>query len=323
MLRVLSIDGGGIRGIIPAGILVELERRLRLRLHNPQAHLADYIDVFMGTSTGAILAAGLVCPDEHHNYRFTPELIQALYLEKGEAIFRRSTWQKVQSGGGLFAELHSPLALEKYLHYFFEDVAFSQVLKPLLVPVYRLDERATLVLESYGQEDFLLRDVLRASSAAPIFFPPARVTSLNGTKYLLADGAVFANNPAMAGLTRWHWHQPKWHPSELFVISLGTGIKPVQKEAFPDEGGILAWVRPLLDIMMESLSFENHLQLEALLQAKGNYIRISPPLRQASADMDRADSPNIKALQEATSHWIDDNGALLDQIIHKLLATPS
>ena len=83
-LKILSIDGGGIRGIIPGQILVTLERKLQKRSGNPDARLADYFDMFAGTSTGAILSAAYACPGEDGRPKFSAEQAVDLYLEDGD-----------------------------------------------------------------------------------------------------------------------------------------------------------------------------------------------------------------------------------------------
>ena len=96
MRTILSIDGGGIKGIIPGMVLAELENRLKIRTANPNAYIADYFDFFAGTSTGGILTCLLLCPskEDPKKPRFTAKEALNLYVENGSKIFstRGSLW---------------------------------------------------------------------------------------------------------------------------------------------------------------------------------------------------------------------------------------
>lgn len=104
LVRILSIDGGGIRGILPGQILVRLEELLQE--HDPQARLADYFDFMAGTSTGGILACLYLFPDSEHPGRplFSAKDAVDLYLERGDDIFDISLWRKIRSDAGTLDE---------------------------------------------------------------------------------------------------------------------------------------------------------------------------------------------------------------------------
>lgn len=86
--RILSIDGGGIRGILPGQILVSLEEKLKSKSHNTSARIADYFDLVAGTSTGAILSAAYVCPNEEGRPKYSAKEAVNFYLEDGDEIFQ-------------------------------------------------------------------------------------------------------------------------------------------------------------------------------------------------------------------------------------------
>src|SRR4051794_8458418 len=101
MKKILSIDGGGIRGIIPGQVLVALEKKLQEKT-GKESRLADYFDFFAGTSTGGILTCICLCPSENDptKARFSAQEAVNLYIENGDDIFNVPFWKKVVSGGG-------------------------------------------------------------------------------------------------------------------------------------------------------------------------------------------------------------------------------
>ena len=107
--RVLSLDGGGIRGIIPALVVAHLERQMG-------APASELFDLIVGTSTGGILALGLSLQDQQGGSLLAVKRMVALYERHGAQIFERSLWRKLRTAGVLFEEAYSHETLEKVLH---------------------------------------------------------------------------------------------------------------------------------------------------------------------------------------------------------------
>ncbi|HQS52133.1 MAG TPA: patatin-like phospholipase family protein, partial [Daejeonella sp.] len=117
MKTILSIDGGGIKGIIPGMVLVELEERLKQKTGNPKAFLADYFDLFAGTSTGGILICLLLCPskDDPNYPRFSAREALDLYVKHGSEIFEITGLKKILSKFGWVQERYDGKVLEGIL----------------------------------------------------------------------------------------------------------------------------------------------------------------------------------------------------------------
>ena len=203
LTRILSIDGGGIRGIIPGRILMYLEKKLQEIDNNPDGRLADYFDMIAGTSTGGILTCTFLCPDSENNNRpkFTAAEAVDLYIKRGKIIFSRSLWQFLKSAGGLVDEKHSEKEIVKAFSDYYGNVRLSELLKPSLITAYDIERRSAFFFTGHNaavkKKDFLLKDVARATSAAPTYFEAAGIRNIEGAFYGLVDGGVFANNPAM------------------------------------------------------------------------------------------------------------------------------
>ena len=188
IFKILSIDGGGIRGIFPAHILKCIQERLDIDVY-------DYFDMFAGTSTGSIIAAGIAC-------RKHPSEIVSLYENCGADIFSqpiRSYWPSILKQG-----MHSKYEntqLKNVLCKEFGNTVLGDIEKPLLIPATDIGHGGVHVFKSAYSNEFTrdksvpISQAVLASCSAPVFFNPTRVDN-----YLLADGGVWANNPALAAV---------------------------------------------------------------------------------------------------------------------------
>ena len=231
MRTILSIDGGGIKGIIPGMVLAELENRLKIRTANPNAYIADYFDFFAGTSTGGILTCLLLCPskEDPKKPRFTAKEALNLYVENGSKIFSTKGLKKILADIGWVTEKYDASILEEILQTYFDDVKLSELIKPCIVTAYNIELRKAhffrqVVAKSRGDNrDFYVRDVCRATSAAPTYFSVAEVYSLAGVRYPLLDGGIFATNPSLSAFVEIKRSPEELIPKDVYILSLGTG----------------------------------------------------------------------------------------------------
>lgn len=317
--KILSIDGGGIRGVIPAMLLVEIEERMK----KPVSSLFDLI---AGTSTGGILAAGLTTPENQSVYepKFKASDLLGLYEERGKDIFARSLWDGITSGWGLSDERYPSDNIEEVLNEYFGDIELKDVLTEILVTSYEIEERHPYFFKSSRaksdpvERNHFLRDVARATSAAPTYFEPAKIPTVSGSsdariRYLV-DGGVFANNPAMCAFAE--AIRLGKSLDDIILVSLGTGvgIRPIDYDKAKD-WGLIRWAKPVIDVMMDGGADAVDYQLEQmLLPAKSQYYRFNTRLREALDDMDAANRANINALKRDAEHIIRTNGAELDAL---------
>jgi patatin-like phospholipase/acyl hydrolase len=333
-LKILSIDGGGIRGVIPGIILMEIEKRIQEKTKNPSAKLGDYFDFFAGTSTGGILAGIYLCPDDKDpsKPRFTAEQAVELYLRRGPLIFNSSTWKRLTSFGGLNEEMYSEEMLEKYLRAYFRDIKLSELVKPCLITAYEIEKRHPYFFSRDDardtvDKDFYIRDVARATSAAPIYFKASQISSMSGSLFSFVDGGLFANNPALCGLTdvlKLFKNGPDAvQIKDVILISMGTGIKktPIEYRA-AREFGALGWIKPILHIVSSGNNETVDYQVRQLFRNAGvadQYLRLSPLLSTASADLDDASPENLKALKDAGINCAEENKREIDRMVDKII----
>jgi len=335
LTRILSIDGGGIRGILPGQILVTLEKKLQQKTGNANTRLADHFDMFAGTSTGGILTCLYLCPDANDPARpkFTAKEAVDLYLLKGGDIFKNNLAHKVLSAGGMADEKYSAKSFEDCLHTYFGSARLSELLKPCFITSYNIFNRSTHFFTQHDAKekegyDYYLREVARATAAAPTYFEPALVHSMSEVSYPLVDGGIFANNPAMCAYAEARdlfYSGIKDANPDIFILSIGTGtIKKQYEYKKAKDWGALGWVAPLIDMMMSGVSETVDYQLRKLFEAFGkpqNYVRIMPELGMGAPEMDDASPQNLAALKEAGTMSAEKADAVLDRVVDTLLNT--
>lgn len=324
-LTILSIDGGGIRGVVPLYLLHRLEEELRSRLKDPHLFLSKCFDLFSGTSTGAIITAGLSMS--------TPELTQPLYdahyilrayLSAGQKIFRASTWESLKSMGGLTSSKYSPAALEKYFDFFFKKHTMSDLLYNNIIVAYDLENRKPFIFsggKQLGNTPFYVKEALRASTSAPIYFTPANIKDLEGNPYTLIDGGVVANSSSLVLLQQLLEKKMINSNIQLTWISLGTGYTKPSFSA--DElDGAFSWLFPLLDILNTGSSNNVSDQTAVILKTlfpHSTFIRINPSLDEASDGLDDVSPQNLAALQDAAQQYIDQHPEAWNALVELMI----
>ena len=216
--KILSIDGGGIRGVYPAHILKCFEEKLGINLFQS-------FDMIAGTSTGSIIAAGVAC-----DIRAT-EMVN-MYKEHGEDIFKkkksRIPFKKLQNiTQPLLESVYDSGSLSKVLKGVFSDNTLGQIAKPLILPATDVGNGGVHVFKSAYDPTFIrdrlvkVRDAVLASCSAPTFFDPHKVD-----EYLLSDGGLWANNPALVAVIDAQ-KRLAINYDDIQVVSIGTGHSKV------------------------------------------------------------------------------------------------
>jgi uncharacterized protein len=264
-IRILALDGGGIRGILSARLLQEIERRTG----KPATELFHLI---AGTSIGGITACGLL-------KGISAQALGDLYAAKGGEIFSHSLWHTVTTLDNLAGPKYAPTALETILKQELGETWLSETRgAELLVTSYCIRLPKPVLIENGTVQttrmpylfktwkargtaldaddelpalDFKLRDIARATSAAPTYFPPAMIANRQGETYAMVDGGVFANNPAMCALAsarRLYGDRA----ARFLLVSLGTGS--LERSIDADQAvrwGEISWLHPILNILMD------------------------------------------------------------------------
>ncbi|XP_054799267.1 patatin-like protein 2 [Prosopis cineraria] len=305
LITILSIDGGGIRGIIPATILEFLESQLQ-ELDGEEARLADYFDVIAGTSTGGLVTAMLTAPDEQKRPLFAAKDIKPFYLEHCPKIFP----QKFSFGpiGKLFRSMAGPKYDGEYLHQVVRqklgETRLHETLTNIVIPTFDIKAMQPAIFSSYQIKkspclDARLSDICISTSAAPTYLPGYHFKNQdpegNVREFNLIDGGVAANNPTLVALNQVTQQVIVENPDffsirpmdygRFLIISIGTGTAKNEQKfnaKMAARWGVLDWLThggstPLIDVFTQSSADLVDFHLATVTQAlnsQDHYLRI-------------------------------------------------
>lgn len=321
-INVLSIDGGGIRGIIPAIILAEIEKRTK-------RSVSDLFHLVAGTSTGGIIALAMGKPGANGSPEYKAKDLETFYVNKGPIIFAHSPWHDFITLDHLTGPKYSAGPIEDVLAEFFKNSMLSESLCDLLITSYDIEVRDPFLFKSSRAKDdrnynFPMKNVARATSAAPTYFEPYKLPSNDGKGYFpLVDGGVVANNPSQCAFMEAQTLYPD--ANDILVISLGTGgqTDPYMYDDAKD-WGLVKWASPLLHILFDAASTTAHYELKQLLpngvDSMPRYYRLQATLDSKNGSLDNVSPENMRALQLVARHIISDNDGQIDQICAQLKA---
>ncbi|WP_157830313.1 CBASS cGAMP-activated phospholipase [Siphonobacter sp. SORGH_AS_0500] len=311
--RILSIDGGGIRGLIPAVVLAEVEKHLQK--DNSDKRLHEHFDLICGTSTGAILGIAIALGIPEKN-------LVEFYKENAEMIFPKWYLKVIPRKARVFVtSIYSNKKLRRKLEEIFK--AANNDVTPTLydlktnvcVPSFNGNTGSINVLKTKHHKDYLrdfmlpAHEVALSSASAPIYFPPHSFSFNNehgsGSNVNMIDGGIFANNPTLIGLLE-ATDKLGYDFGEIEILSLGTGRGKhiIKSHWLPKQ--FFYWFIPkprLLDIILDSQSqiTEQYLLfLKRFSQRHGNdfgYMRVQYDLGSDTIDLNASSKTDIRRLE--------------------------
>ena len=319
-VKILAIDGGGIRGIIPAMLLAQIEKLAG----RPIAHLFDLV---AGASTGGILALGLTIPKTAGAPLYTAQQFVEMYEREGPRIFSRTAWRRIVACGNLTEEKYSAAGIETVLGEYFGDSRLRDAVTGVLVTSYEIERGFPFFFKSSNARqrsdyDFPARLVARATSAAPTYFEPVKLPAgATDDHYTLIDGGVFANNPAACALVEARTTHPG--AGDFLVVSIGTGsLNHSLSYSQSKTWGVARWAAPLLNVVFDGVSATVDYQLCQLLPDRPGegrrYFRFQTTLDTHNRALDNASPANITALKGLASGLIEKESDNIKQLAKKL-----
>ncbi|XP_027092861.1 patatin-like protein 2 [Coffea arabica] len=325
-VTILSIDGGGIRGIIPGVILGYLETELQ-KLDGSDARLADYFDVIAGTSTGGLVTAMLTAPNEKKRPLYAAKDIKDFYLEECPKIFPQSNhlFSCIES---VVKSMTGPTYDGKYLHSMVREklgqTRMHDTLTNVVIPAFDVKLSQPTIFSSYAMKHFssldaLLSDICISTSAAPTYLPAHKFETKepdgSTRQFHMIDGGMAANNPTLVAMAQVTREISRGNPdfasvgssdySRFIVLSLGTGT--TKAEGFDAEDvakwGLLSWLTnanttPIIDIYTQASGDIADLHLSTIfqtMQCQENYLRIQDDT--LSGDLGSVDLATKKNLE--------------------------
>jgi patatin-like phospholipase/acyl hydrolase len=303
--RILSLDGGGIRGALTLGYLKKIETILRAKENDPDLLLCDYFDLIGGTSTGSIIAAALAIGK-------SVDEIAALYMKLGGEIFgQKKKWYNPLQTWQFLKASYDYKALEDNLKAIFGTMTLEsdEIKTGLCIVAKRADTNSTWPLINHPKGKFFntqlgknknipIWQAVRASSAAPTYFVPQMIDVGDGQKAAFVDGGVSpANNPALTLLMvatlkgfPFHWQMSA---ENLSIVSVGTGYSIFKKQIGEiTNAWIKTWAESVPEMLMQDASWQNQIMLQWLSDSptahyvdmeieylKDDYIGMKPQLK--------------------------------------------
>jgi patatin-like phospholipase/acyl hydrolase len=330
--RILAIDGGGLRGIVPVRILQALEKRTNKKVY-------QLFDMMAGTSTGGLIAACLTLrnPASPEVPLYSLDHIAELYENRGKDIF------PIQSGiskffhqaTNLFRPAYSASGIESVLKEYVSNQCIKDSLLPIIISTYDLNSNRPVFFkssEAAGNEfaNARIYDICRATSAAPTFLP-AYSFQYKGKLLTGIDGGVYVNNPSMAALaeiSRYgssEFYQQRFALPIAFenvkILSLGTGsYTGTITETEAVRWGELQWISRITDIMMKGVNQSTDYETSEMI-APDKYLRASINIADKRyADMADARPETFNYLITQTEQQVISNTELMDKMISLVLS---
>lgn len=310
VIKVLSIDGGGIRGIIPAIVLAAIEEKLTEQMGQPVA-ISEMFDLIAGTSTGGILALALTKPDQSGKKpEYSAKNLVDFYEQEGPKIFAPTTFAKIREW---VDEKYPATGIDTVLEKYFGDTMLNEALTEVLIPSYEIEQRRPYFFKSQKakkdpKRNFLMKHIARATTAAPTYFEPLQLKADELTDYYaLIDGGVVANNPALCAFVEAKTIFPE--AEKFLVVSVGTG-ELTTRLFYEDvkDWGLLQWAQPILHVVFDGSSDTVDYQLRELLQDQNGeeyYYRFQTSLGDLGDRIDDATDRNILALKRLSLDLIN------------------
>ena len=311
--KILSVDGGGIRGLIPCVFLVEIENMLQSKYGQK---LTEYFDMVAGTSTGSIIAAGIAAG-------LPVEKMLDLYFLRGRDIFPyRSRWDPRRIGlllqHGISAPKYDLEDLEEVLKDELGDKKVGEIEDiKLLIPFYDTIKRNTEFFKSYPDrrndipkfKDVPVWEAALCSSAAPTFFS-AHLLKANDVQYSAIDGGVAANNPVACAMA--DALSDIEDLKKIKIVSLGTGASTrIIEYDDAKEWGAAEWAIPIIDVLMDG-ALDVYRYIAQTLVGNHNMLRLQFNLNgedfgvgRLNDDMDDASKDNLENLRKAARIYFE------------------
>lgn len=333
-IRILSIDGGGIFGLIPLHVLSLIE-------NHTQRPIVDTFDYISGTSSGGIIALALSCPDHAHRPRYTAHDVMKEFIGQAPLIFSKSWTHKMLSWLPIIKYTY-PMLFPKYIdapakqafHHLFGDVRLSQALKPTLVATYALTKpNPELVVfnsassgpnSKNNKPDFWVKDIAFATSAAPTLFPPQKIHCLrekqdpHALAYPFIDGGIAMNNMSLFVYA----HARKKHPNHpIHILSLGQRRSPVlidhSQSAYM---GWLSWLKKADSLITPPQNSGQQAVLKKLISQSAHpdtYTRIQPVHSPAFKDFDTVTSSHMSSIMTIAQMTCEKNHSKIMEYLNK------
>lgn len=286
---ILTIDGGGIKGLRSLFIIKEIEERMGMKSN-------EIFDLISGTSTGGIIAAML-------SIGYSAEEVIELYFTHGPNIFKKKFLRF-----GIFRPKYDDSYLNKVIKEYVGEKKLSDCLTNVIIPAYNIETRDKILFKSYVGYNYPLFDVVRATVSAQSYFKPHEI---DGQRHI--DGGNVINNPSLVSYVE---YKKRWAGTPINMLSIGTGREEKRIKKRQGNGGLLTWAGPTVDILMIEQSQQTDYFMSKL--EPDNYMRIEPVSIAGDIKMDNASLENMLMLKADGEQTVKVYDSMISAFIKKI-----
>lgn len=328
--KILCIDGGGLRGVVPLTILMKVEELTGKKIH-------ESFDLIAGTSTGGLITCAVSLknaakPDEA---LYSLQQVMDVYINRGEEIFpdHNKLVDLFHKGTDLFKPKFKDDGIEKVLKDLVKDYRMNDCFNDIMVCAYDLNNNIPLFFKSREAkknpaQNALLYDICRATCAGPTYLPSFHMVYPNdkeNPERNCIDGGVYVNNPSMATLAEFSKHFKEYLPdsvnevdidyNNVFVLSIGTGTYscPISESDTTRKGEIY-WATRIVEIMMRGVNRTTDYEMKQMM-VDGNYVRLSIDIdSDKHSDMSDSSPETTQYLIGAANEQVINNTQKMDAL---------
>src|SRR5260221_9499808 len=318
--KILSIDGGGLRGVVPLTILKQVEAITGKRIH-------ECFDLIAGTSTGGLITSAISIKNPLNPIvpLYSLDDIMDVYIHRGHEIFpeRNFIQNAIDNVKDLLQPKFNSNGIEKVFKDVLKNYRLTDCLNNIMICTYDLNNNVPLFIKSRNAQknplqNALLYDACRATSAGPTYLPSYEFVYPNDNEdhnRNCIDGGVFVNNPAMAALSEFSKYHDYYLPStqndpdiiyqDVYVLSLGTGSYSGKiTNADSMHKGEVFWAKHISDIMMRGVNRATDYEMTEMME-RGNYLRMNIDIdNSVHAEMTNSSSETIQYLIATTNDML-------------------
>jgi patatin-like phospholipase/acyl hydrolase len=312
-IRICSLPGGGIKGIISAMFLMKLEQITG-------KHPTELFDIFIGTSTGALICSILNIPSVEgslHPWKYTAKDLLDVYIKEASTTFESSMWRKVSTMNGIYGPMYYTRNRDEKLKAWLGDVSLKDTLCDVIITSYELCTHSPVFFKSRKarldpQDNFLLTDVNKAATAAPTIWPPHQI----GERIFI--DALYGKDPSLFGITEALKHYNA-DLGNILVLTLGTGY--TRKKT--DPGKVVTSGHTFLIEVFSNMINANTMNvpymITELFQEGSKILKLDVALAEEHMGICDVSKKNLDYLIRTTQQYIAENEDEIREFAGRLL----
>lgn len=328
--RILSLSGGGVKGIAELVVLAEIEERTG-------KSISELFPIITGTSVGGLIGALLTIPKEQGSNiaKYSAKDALKIFTDAAPKIFEHHWYDGIKQ---IFTHKHSQGPLKEILEQHLAELRLDDTTSRLIIPVTDLASKDTEVKIFDSQDDYSphirVQDVLLATTAAPTYFKP--VTNKEYIKgyenqeevlYAYADGGLWANRPAYEALKilkRGHSREENAKILDnTMVLSLNFDNDREASSSIPKIGfdGVIVWLvkGKLVSRLMQSSEDSSTAEVRVDLPGEDEFVEVKLPITKETSSLDNSNLQNIEALVAVGLKYIEDHTEQLQKLCDNLV----